>query len=369
MRLNEFFDEVYHATAKDGPYFSLSMDLRPNADGRSPAQTILRAAWADVGEGTNDIDRMFGGTVEQVRDILENAVREGTEGIFLVASAKAPTQPQMLDVPVPGRNDLRVSERPWLVELERLGYFTKRPVVSVFVNREGVHVMRVALGEIETMAESERSAHALRKVHGRTHAENIVGGPGDFGGGHAWNKVENIVEEHRAAAAREGAALVAGAVQEHDILVIGGPEEPRYELIHELPDRLRNHVEEHEGDFGTERERLEWSSELAHRTQIRAADQVAEEVVSGARGELIARGREYVEFMLDKGRVGQLIIHQDAVSHWGHARDARRIEAPWDDAWYGEAIWKAHETSADVLFCEHPRVIEEHEGVVATLRW
>ena len=367
MWLNRFIDDISNWDAEP-PFMCISLDLRPGPGGRPSAPNALRAAWANEGQEDLEKYRTFGDTIELTGELVDEAMRDDTEGIFLVASAQAPTEPRIMSLPIACRNDMRVVDRPWLFELERTAYFAARPVVTVFTDREDTDMMRVIFGERESGDQIEHATHALQKLHGRTDAESMVGTPTSFGGGHAWNKIENIVDEHRNAAARESAEAVVDLVQENDILVISGPVKSRSNLVNHLPEGLSVVLREDEGGFGTERERRAYSADLACRVQTEAADQLASSVLAGDYGELVARGREPMDMMFTEGRVARFVVHEDAVTHWGDHMDARLIEGQHDN-WLGEALWKARETSAEVLFGQHPPVLHDHQGAIATLRW
>lgn len=369
MRLNEFLASVYREYAREGQYLSVSLDLRPNADGRSTAESALRAAWSGLGDQLTTPDELFGEVIDNLRDSLAEEMRVGTEGLYLLASAEDTENPRVFTMETPLRNDLRVTARPWLIELERVAFLSRRPIVSAFANRDGVELMRVVLGEIDEESAVDHPTHGLRHTRGRTSAERFGGATAPFGG-HSWNRVENSVEEHRAAAAREGAEAIGEMMQDGDQLVVAGPPEPRAELVNHLPDNLRAGMREQDGEFDRDQsQRYEWSTQLARDLQLEVGDELARDILSGAWGERIARGRNSIDTMFRNGRVSQLVMHEDAVTHWGVASDARQVAAPWDDSWYGEALWKARDTSAGVLFSRHPALLEEQEGVVATLRW
>jgi hypothetical protein len=117
-----------------------------------------------------------------------------------------------------------------------------------------------------------------------------------------------------------------------------------------------------------ERDLQQLAADLSATFQLGRGDRLANEIMSGA-GENIARGRAAVGEQLRSGRVGTIVFHEDAVRHWGSADDARVHEPRWDDAAYEEMVRKARETDAEILFCRVEKLLAEHEGVAATLRW
>lgn len=372
MRLTEFIDNAYDPDGDGSSFLSVTLDLRLSTDGRSSAPVVFNAAVAEMTEKHSDAQRTFGETIEMVEQAIDEAIAEGHTGLAVLASAENPTEPRILDLPIHCRNDFRVTTRPWLFELERVAYFTARPIVSVFASRGEIDLMRVVFGEVDAHEEEDRATYATRNVQGRQNVEGRAAGAtgGSWQGGHSRSSVDRSIEEHRAAAAREAAGMIEGMAQPDDIVVVTGPTEPRSELLAEIPDALRASLREQDEGFGDDRERLEWSLHLAEQLQVDEADTMAATVLSGGYGSQAARGKAEIDRAFVEGRVAELILHEGAVRHWGEAADARRVDAPWeDDSWYGDALWHAQNTSAKVRFCRHDDVLEQQEGVVATLRW
>jgi peptide subunit release factor 1 (eRF1) len=113
---------------------------------------------------------------------------------------------------------------------------------------------------------------------------------------------------------------------------------------------------------------LELVADISVERQLGVGNELVAAVMSGA-GENVARGRQAVDGALQQGRVDTLVMHEDVAGHWGRAGDSRHHQPPWDDAPYEAMLRQARASSAEIMFCQAPELIEQHQGVAARLRW
>ena len=367
MNLRDFRDTVAAMGEGDGPTMTVSLDLSRDATGRPAAHSSFRAALSAAVEAAPELQAWAEELREAMDATIDEALEEGARGLFVVVNDATSLR---LDTPLPFRNHLRLGSGPWTFELERQSFLLARPVVAVDVTRSEARIVRVAeavIGEVESI---DRDEHWTRKTHGRT-AGGSSGAQGTAAGGrHSRSNVQRSVEERRGADAREAADAIGGAWSGGDLLMVAGTPEPRLELIRELPDRIRGAlVSEEPHELPTDERALqELVADLSARHQLAEGDRLAAEILSGA-GENIARGRVAVEEQFNTGRVGAIVFHEDAVRHWGSASDARVHMPQWDDGDYDRLAEKARETDAEILFCRLEKLLSDHEGVAATLRW
>lgn len=368
VTIRDYYSAILGLTAGEGPFLTISLDLSYGPDGRPVAAVALHkalaAATAHAERPLQDLADLLGPVANQA---VERATASGALGLFLVGSRAHVFE---LEAPLPLRNHVRLGALPWVFELEREFYFLERALVFADVSRTGVRMVRVAHGEASEVVDLDRDENLTKKTHGRTAVEGRSGAPGSPGG-HSRNRVERMVEEKRAAAAREAVGELMTIWRPGDLLAVTGSPEPKAELLSLLPAEAATAVVTGPAQSlpADERSLLRLAAETAAHSQIEAGDALAAAILGGAEGERIARAREAVDVAFAAGRVADLVLHEDVVLHWGNAADARRHLPGWDDAPYERMVHQAHESSAKVWFSRLPQLLEQHEGVAARTRW
>ncbi len=343
-----------------GRVVSVALDLRGRGDARPAAYTLLTEALSAV--GFPPVHPLG----EQIGTAVRTAKADGAEGLFIASDAEGRYWVEVA-TPWPPRNDVRVGDAPWLVEVERLRYLSGQPVVVVDVELHSAHITRIAAMAAQT-AESIHDPRGTRSVHGRTATE----GRGDAGtglGGHSRNRADHIVEEHRTAAGRDAARAIESLLRSGDLLVVAGVAEARAHLLAELPPlvaqaALTQHAPGPEAD-------RHWPTALAfaasERCRVEAGDALAGSWVRNP-GSFV-RGVSGVAEAASQMKVAELVIHEDAVAHWGTALDARRHAGIGSDEAINRALRATVSSGGIVAFCRWPKLLEEHQGVAARLRW
>jgi hypothetical protein len=142
-------------------------------------------------------------------------------------------------------------------------------------------------------------------------------------------------------------------------------------VVNELPDKVRVRlIEEDAMDYGTsEREMREHAADIAERQQFKEAEEYLQPLLDGARPEQTALGPKGVQRALAEGRVDTIVFHENVAGHFGTAEDARHHEGrlPADEV--ESLLQGALDESSSVRFSQSDRLLEEHDGVAAWLRW
>lgn len=369
MNLAEYRERILRLPYEDGPYLTMSLDLSPARDGQPVALTMLKKAMAGALEDAGADWRSRAPLLaDHLGAAVDDAVTAGALGLHTVWSPHGSIE---LQAPFAFRNHLRLADVPWLFEMERQAYLLRRGLLAVHVSRSDVRIVRIesaAIGESQIV---ERNVRDTYKVHGRTSIEGRSGAP-DATGGHSFNRRERVVEEKRAAEARTAARAVESIWRPGDLLVIAGAQESTAELLNHLNHEIAAaRIEPPAAAALPEesRELLELATALSTESQLSDGDALATEILSGAAGERIARGRAAVESALAAERLGVLVLHEDVVAHWGSAIDARRHQPGWSDDPYEQILRAALGQGAEVRFSRLDDLLDRYEGVAASTRW
>jgi len=368
MNLAHYRDVVLALRAEEGPFLTASLDLSLGPDARGLARVVFRTALAAALAGA---ERGVRDVVDSLAAVVESAIGRSTEagisGLYLVGAPGAVTE---LESPLPFRNHVRLGGLPWVFELERQTYRHSRPVLAVEVTRSGVRIVRIEGIALSATMNLARDEHATQRIHGRSATEGRSGATWGSGG-HSRSRVEHVVEEKRALAAREAARDVEALRQPGDLLVVAGTPEPKAEFLEHLPTSAADAmVELNLNSLPCDsRELVHVVADVTVGFQLATANSHAARIIAGAAGEKIVRGLVAVEGALRVGRVSELVVHEDVVAHWGDALDARRQQPGWDDAPYEALVRAARGSSAEVHFSNLPDLMERYQGTVAATRW
>lgn len=379
--IDAFRRQLLAVPPTEAPLVSVSLDLRPGSLGTQPPASLILQQRITGGEVTeHEVRPGSAQSLATDRDRAAAAVAEamaaGDDGLYFVGCAAEGVE-LSLATPSPFRNSVRVRNQPWMFSFELFAYRYGRPITLVKVDLHTFEAVRVHYGEVDETTGVDYGAHPLTRTAGRTRVERSspasqasAEGRG-FPGGHAKNRVEQIVEEHRAMFAREAAADLERFLGDDDFLLVGTVE-ARSQLLSHLSraTAARAHAEGNSLEGRTDITALaDFAAELVAEQQRVAANDAFEHWTSGAVGERYVSGPEEVERYLDNGQLAEVVFHEAAVAHVGTAADARDQDGLGDDDRYERLVRKALGTSAELRFGDGPRLLTECRGVAGLRRY
>jgi len=359
-----------------------TLDLTPDGSGQPPALKVLRQAGREAAEG---LEKHQGEAVEdEMRELEEaaaDASQRGVLGLVWVAhpvysgdAQDADPDPgpfTVLELAAPIRSSVHAANGPRVFEVARAGYFD-RPVVLVTVDLHTMEVTRVRYGAETASDEVDWPAHYLSKKGQRTGVDHQGGGVvgGDQAGpGHSYVQENRYVENQRHLFSKEASEKLEEFVRADDIVIVEGVDEARQQLLAMVSDGLRERaVQLNAPPHGEdERDRYQRLRALAGEVQLENAAERVEQWFSGAEPNAIG-GLEAIEQACVQGRVGTVIVHENATQHLGTAEDARVHESPVDADEVERLLQHALRQGALAIFTDDDRVLEQG-GIVATGRY
>ncbi|GMU41873.1 MAG: hypothetical protein AMXMBFR23_27390 [Chloroflexota bacterium] len=354
------------------PVLTATIDLGVGGDGRPVAlrmlQQAVREATARAHPDTSHASRR---SLDEDAALLEETVvratAHGAAGLIF-ASASEDGHLVSVETAVAPRNAVDIGDRPALFEVVRHRYLAGRGAVLVSASVREVSLSRVRYAVVEdtdAIAPSSR----LEKHQQRTKREGR--GAIDGAGGHALNRVEQQVEAARAIFAADAAREIAGFAEPGEVIILAGVDEARAAILHRLPDELRARVVESPALDPTQDERTRAAdlTTLVVRAQQERGDAVAALWLAGEHGERAIGGITAARQAVEAGRLGTLILHEDAVDHFGTAADARDYEPPHDPAEVEALLHGALAQAADIIVAREPRALAEQQGVLGIARY
>ncbi len=372
-RLAALVSSLLEVESSEVPLLTATVDLRVGSAGQPPSQRLLVQAARQAGDAIGDVPlavtRSFEADIDAFEDAMEQASGDGSLGLVYIG-ANAADILYVLETPYPLRNSVHVGSRPWLFELDRMRYLAGRSICLVTTDLSTMHITRVRYGAGEANESVEWSNHYLRKHRGRTAIEG-AGASMPGAGGHSMNRVERYVEQQRELFAAEAAEQIASFMDEDDLLVVAGPEEARARLLNSLPEEYSDTAIESANLDPTqpERELLTSLTDLVVEVQYQNAAGEAVIWFDGANQSRAIGGIEENLRAATQGRLGTLVLHEDAVDHYGNYEDARYQEAPGDPAAIEALLQAAMRQSADVMYTDEHRVLEEQQGAIGVARF
>lgn len=372
-RIETLIDALVDVESPDVPLLTATVDLRPGGAGQPIATTWLKQGIRDaeehLGQLRRETKRSFDADREALEEAIAHASEDGSLGLVYSGSAGADFL-RLIETPYPVRNSLHVGSRPRLFELVRTRYLHGRSICLIETDMSSMNITRVQYGANQDTDSVDWSSHYLEKHRQRTRIEGW-GGPSAGAGGHAINQVERYVEAQRALFAGEAAEQAARFIKDDDLIVIAGPEEARAAILNRLPEDHRGRAIESTAldPRQEERDLLAHLSDIAMEAQYEAADEAARRWFDGEHLDLALGGPEVIASAAEQGRLGTLVLHEDAVDHFGTSEDARRHESPVDADAIEELLRCALRQSADVLVTREPRVLEEQIGALGIARF
>lgn len=373
QRIDALIDQLIDLDSGDVPLLTATVDLRTGSGGQPPALQLLPQIAREAGEALGKLDRARTRSIEQdldaLRDAIEAASEDGALGLVYCGSAGAGIL-SLIETPYPLRNSAHAGSRARLFELVRLRYLAGRSVCLLIADMHTMDITRVRYAAEEASDSVDWPKHFLSKHGQRTSIEG-AGGMEPGAGGHAVNKVERLVEHQRSLFAQEAARHVEAFVQPGDLLVLAGPEEARAQLLNQLPAQYRDVTAEMTALDPTreERELLTALTEFVAETQHQRADADAARWFDGGFGDLAISGTDAIVAAAEQGRVETLILHDDAIDHYGTMEDARLHEPPHDPEAVEALLQASIRQGAEVMFATDPRLQQEQHGAIAIARF
>jgi hypothetical protein len=213
--------------------------------------------------------------------------------------------------------------------------------------------------------------------HGRTDTQGVgsagqsaSGGAAATGGWHGKSRIEKTILAHQEAFASANAASVAELVGRDDLLIVAGPDEPRSDLLRQLPSTFDAPIVEApalEANLSdADLVALATDAAIEHQSAL-AARQVAR-WRSGNLGSRAIAGIDAVRRAIQRGQLETLILSEDAVPHLGTAFDTREQPGEMELAVADELLRGASGVSAEYSFARGG-LPEGTSGVIGTLRW
>lgn len=352
------------AAADGAPWVTLTLD---GSAGSAVALTALRSMIPEAfGPVAWDTDPALAALLEAAERSLETALAAGDHGVLLVTAGDEVVLET--HTPFPFRFTAHRGARPWLFEYERLHALTHRPVVVAQLHREEIDVLRIQ--HQDTTAAARETAELGREPSrtgqdGRTH-----GGQG-YAGGHSHQRIQRTVEAHRARLAGAGAERIAELAGPDGLVILAGTPDALGLMHRALPPLLAERVVHEHGidPAAPEEARVVEACRAAAQAHVAAADRLAAELLDGAHGAAGLRGPEAVARAAREGRLGTLIVHEDAVWHFGAAHDARIHAPPADERTVEQLLDAALAQDAELRIARLPALLADHAGVAGLARW
>ncbi|MDA0366128.1 MAG: hypothetical protein O3B31_15090 [Chloroflexi bacterium] len=369
-------DQLPELTAGGQPLLTVSLDLDPGADGIPAAPRVLAQAWRHVEEQTpvaHDTRRSIEEDQAAVESAIAGAIAGGARGYLYIGSAAAGIRFE-LETPQPFRNAATLLRVPWLFEVVRYDYLSRRSVSLVMTTIDEMHAFRVHYGDVVERTDIEHDASAVSSTHGRTNRQSgVAAAPGGgLAGGHGWGRIEKSVLAHRARFAADEAARLTDFIGDDDIVLIAGADQPRAELLQHLPASTveRATLLPHVAPTASEQELADQAMALAREAQLVAADREVEGWLTGDHRDRAVSGIGALRAASDEGRLGRLILHEQAVTHFGTADDARvHPGAVGDDEAVNDLLRSALTHGVECAITRSDAVLERYEGAVGVARW
>jgi hypothetical protein len=370
-RLDALVTRLLDHAAADRLTLTATLDLTPDGSGQPPVLKMLGHAAREATAGLESSEAaLLDAEIAHLEAEAVDASERGVLGIVWVSQphedSDAPST--LLELAAPIRSSLHVGRGPRVFEVARAAFFD-RPVTLVTTDLHTMDVTRVRYGAETGSAEVDWPQHYLRKVGQRTGRDAFGGGGPGSNVGHSYSNQQRYVEEQRNLFANEAAEHLAQFVQGDDLLIVEGVEEARAQLLARVPESLSERAvhlpaPQHGED---ERDRFERLRALARDAQLAHAAERVEAWASGAEANAIA-GIEAILTACEQGRVGSVIVHEDAADHLGSADDARVQESSVDADAVERVLQAALGQGAIAIFTDDERVLAE-DGIVAIGRY
>ncbi|MGE0134898.1 MAG: hypothetical protein AB7L91_13720 [Dehalococcoidia bacterium] len=368
--VDEFIDELLAATPREVPVLTASIDLGVTGEGRPVALHMLRQVIREaIDRYPSELSHEARASLDSDAEALAAAIEDsaGAAGLFFV-SGSADGFERRIETSAPVRNAVDIDDLPALFELARYRYLAGAAIVLAEVSLRGVEVTRVQFG-VTDITDTVEPHDRIEKAKQRTSREGF--GAADGAGGHAMNRLQRSIEGKRTTFAADAAHRIEEVVGPGDLFVLAGVDSGRSGISRQLPDHLREAaIEVPAPDPGMdETTRNAWLTDLVIRSRLEAGDRVAARWFADEWSDRTSGGIAAARTLADAGNVETLILHEDAVDHFGDASDARD-RSPDHNPRDVEALLRvALGQGAAVVFTRDPLAMERHQGVLAVARY
>lgn len=204
------------------PVLTATVDLRPDGSGRSPALRAFTQAMREAVQRYVDVRadalKSLDADSVAVAEAIEGASSDGALGLLYAGCAGAGLLVE-LETPYPFRNSVHVGESAWIFEVVRYQYLAGRSMFLVEANLHTMTARRLRYGIVDASAKVDWAKHHLAKHKQRTKAEGF-GARETGAGGHAMNKVEQVVEARRAQFAAEATGELERLIEPGELVVL-----------------------------------------------------------------------------------------------------------------------------------------------------
>ena len=354
------------------PVLTATVDLGTGSDGRPVALRMLRQAVREaIDRGHPDDSHASRRSLDEdaaaLEEIVTEATARGAAGLIYAGAAEEGFR-LTLETPVAPRNAVDIGERPALFELVRYRYLAGPGAVLVSANVREVELSRVRYATVED-TEAMTPPTLLEKHKQRTKVEGR--GSIDGSGGHSVNRVQQYVDAQRALFAADAAQEIARFAAPGEMIILAGVDEARSAILGRLSEPLRAAVVEAPALIPTqdERSRSTHLTDLVVTEQQRRGDLAAAAWFSGEHGDRAISGIEAALAACEQGRLGTLILHEDAVDHFGTAVDARSYTPEHDPAEVEALLRAALDQAAEIIITRDPRALTQHQGILGIARY
>lgn len=355
------------------PVLTVTSDLGVGGDGRPTALRMLRQAMREgidryPAAASFSADRdWLDDEAEALETVIEEATARGAAGLAYVGAAGTGFL-TTIETAYPLRNAIDIDERPCLFELVRYRYLVGGAVVLASISVREVDLMRVRYGVTE-VTERVDPPERLEKLKQRSKREGF--GAADGSGGHAMNRVQQHIERRRVVFAHEAAEHIARLAEPGDIVLLAGVDSARSAIRRQLPQTLRTVAADAPALDPTEDERTRtaWLTDIVVEAQYAAGDEAAARWFGGEWLERAEGGLDAGLKLAEQGRLGTILLHEDAVDHFGDAADVRS-HVPHHDPRQVEALTRAAlDQGAELFITRDPRALSQHQGVLSVARF
>lgn len=184
----------------------------------------------------------------------------------------------------------------------------------------------------------EADTHYMRDSLGRTGQHGRSGTPDMPAGGHGKTRIERSAEEERERFARACVEALEPEITGVERVLLDGPPEFTSRLTGRLPREVQERLQaaEHQGTVD-QAERvpdaaglIERARDGSARAQYEHAASLARDIRAGLYGARALLDSKAVGQAAEEGRLDTLVLHEDAVDHFGDAVDTRYREAKGD---------------------------------------
>lgn len=396
-RLEALVGRLAAVPATGAPVLTATFDLRPGSDGQPSAARLITEGRREAFDALPDnqrreIQRWMKEQTEALVGVISEGIASGAQGVFYLHTfVDDDDEDVVIETPLPIRNSFQIGQRPWLFELVRYLYLYDRSVTLVTTDMHTMTARRMRSGVEVAEHEEDGSAHFLSGRGQRTSMDRsggagvgtgqgnrMSGAPGAAGGsqgqgiagGHSKSRVERQILESRLNWASQASEELQKFLDDGDLLIVAGIDEARSQFLNNLPEKRRAGVVQMQSldPLPDERTLAALAADWAAEARRSEAAQAVEDWASGALGDRAVAGYDFLLPWFERGRLGRLVVHEQAVPHLGDAGDSRAHRPEIDPVRVDEAIRQALAVSAEIAVTDDDRLLA-NDGLLGIARW